>query len=120
MIIKGILKNGKLHGLVQMYGILPLDLNGHCKKANFDYNGLSFIGNYESGIPMGPSWRRLVGGAWIYGNVNKNGEFTGTNGIAYIYPDLELLMVGQFKNGLLVIITLTKYIWLKSSINEAR
>ena len=103
MIIKGILKNGKLHGLVQIYGILPLDLNGHCKKCNFDSNGLSFIGNYENGIPIGPCWRRLVGNAWMYGNVDKNGEYTSTNDIAYIYPDLELVMVGQFKNGLLVI-----------------
>ena len=38
----------------------------------------------------------------MYGNVDKNGEFTGTNDIAYIYPDLELVMLGQFKNGLLV------------------
>ena len=103
---------------MQIYGILPLDLNGHCK--GYHDNGLSFIGNYENGIPNGYCWRKLVGGAWMYGNVDKNGEFTGTNDIAYIYPDLELLMVGQFKNGLLVIITLTKYIWLKSSINEAR
>ena len=106
LIINGILKNGKLHGLVQIYGVLPLDLNGYCKKVNFDSNSLSFIGKYENGMPIGTCWRRLVGGAWMYGNVNRNGEFTGSNDIAYIYPDLELAMVGQFKNGLLVIITL--------------
>ena len=107
LIINGILRNGKLHGLVQMYGgVLPLDLNGYCKKVNFDSNSLSFIGHYENGMPIGTCWRRLVGGAWMYGNVNRSGKFTGSNGIAYIYPDLELAMVGQFKNGLLVIITL--------------
>ena len=103
MLLKGILQGGKLHGLVQIYGILPLDLNGHCKKIDSKTNDLSFIGNYENGIPIGPCWRRLVGGAWFYGIVNENGEFTGSNDIAYIYPDLELTMVGQFKNSLLVI-----------------
>ena len=103
LIIKSILKEGKLHGLVQIYGILPLDLKGHCKKVKFNKNYLSFIGKYENGKPIGPCWRRLVGDAYLYGVVNEYGEFTGTNDIAYVYPDLELVIVGQFKNGLLVI-----------------
>ena len=30
MIIEGSFKNGKLHGLVKMYGKLTADPNGHC------------------------------------------------------------------------------------------
>ena len=84
-----------------MYGIFPIDTNGICSE--YETNGLSFIGYYENGIPTGPCWRKLVGGAWMYGIVDENGQFTGKKDIAYIYPDLELLMVGQYKNGLLVI-----------------
>ena len=84
-----------------MYGIFPLDTNGICSE--YEAYGLSFIGYYENGIPTGPCWRKLVGGAWMYGIVDENGQFTGKKEIAYIYPDLELLMVGQYKNGLLVI-----------------
>ena len=43
----------------------------------------------------------LVGGSWIYGPVDENGEFTG-NDIAYLYQDLELAIIGKFKHGLLV------------------
>lgn len=88
-----------------MYGVLSIDPNGQCKE--YLTNGLSFIGNYENGISKGPCWRRLVGGAWMYGIVSEKGEFTGTNDIAYIYPDLELAMVGSYKNGLLVNIYLS-------------
>ena len=83
-----------------MYGIFPTDTNGIC--SGYESDGLSFIGYYENGIPTGPCWRRLVGGSWMYGIVDENGQFTGKKDIAYIYPDLELLMVGQYKNGLLV------------------
>ena len=43
----------------------------------------------------------LIGGAWIYGEVNENGEFTGNN-IAYVNQDLKTLFIGAFKNGLMV------------------
>ena len=33
--------------------------------------------------------------------VDENGEFTGDN-IAFIYQDLELALVGKFKNGIMV------------------
>ena len=38
----------------------------------------------------------------MYGIVNENGEFTGKKDMAYLYPDLELAMVGQYKKGLMV------------------
>ena len=83
-----------------MFGIMPMDPHGHCSEHISP--GLSFIGYYENGQAKGPCWRQLVGGSWMYGIVNKNGEFTGVSNMAYIYQDLELAMVGNYNKGLLV------------------
>ena len=93
------IKNGKLHGLVQIYGILTADPEGHCSSKLF--KGLSFVGWFEEGKPVGPCWRALLGGTYLYGVVDENGEFTGPD-IAFIYQDLELALVGEFQNGLMV------------------
>ena len=45
----------------------------------------------------------LIGGAWIYGKVDDNGEFTGHN-VAYVNQDLKTLFIGTFENGLMVCI----------------
>ena len=55
--IRGTLKNGKLHGIVQIFGILSRDPHGHC--AELIKDGLSFIGWYENGTPTGVCWRQL-------------------------------------------------------------
>ena len=46
--ILGSLKNGKLHGLVQIYGKLTADPEGHCSSRLF--KGLSFVGWFEEEI----------------------------------------------------------------------
>ena len=97
--ILGSLKNGKLHGLVQIYGKLTADPEGHCASKSF--KGLSFVGWFEEGKPAGPYWRALLGGTYLYGVVDENGEFTGPD-IAFIYQDLELALVGEFQKGLMV------------------
>ena len=107
--VRGSFKNGKLHGLIQVYGKMSVDPKGHCSEKYFD--GLSFIGWFEEGKPTGPCWRYLVGGTYIYGVVDNRGEFTGSNDIAFIYQDLELALVGEFNKGIMVIsqsITITK------------
>jgi hypothetical protein len=39
--------------------------------------GLGFIGNFADGVPVGKCWRELRGGAWLYGQVDQQGFFTG-------------------------------------------
>ena len=97
--ILGSLKNGKLHGLVQIYGKLTADPEGQCSSKLF--KGLSFVGWFEEGKPVGPCWRALLGGTYLYGVVDENGEFTGPD-IAFIYQDLELALIGEFQKGLMV------------------
>ena len=97
--ILGSIKNGKLHGLVQIYGKLTADPEGHCSSRLF--KGLSFVGWFEEGKPAGPYWRALLGETYLYGVVDENGEFTGPD-IAFIYQDLELALVGEFQMGLMV------------------
>ena len=98
--IRGTLKNGKLQGLVQIFGIFTRDPQENCGESV--YPGLSFVGWFEQGVPFGACWRQLVGESWIYGIVDENGRFTGEKNVAYIYQDLELAMVGKYTNGILV------------------
>ena len=65
----------------------------------FDYKIFHFP--HCEGKPVGATWRQLIGGAWLYGNLDQNGAFSGEN-FAYLYQDLELAIVGEFKDGLLV------------------
>ena len=97
--MRGTLKHGKLHGLVQLFGKASIAKDGPCSDRT--EQGLAFIGRFENGLPVGPCWRGLFGGSWLYGIVDSKGEFTGEN-IAFIYPDLELAMTGEFQNGFMV------------------
>ena len=65
------------------------------------FQGLFFLGWYENGKPTGPCWRQQVGSTYLYGIVDKNGEFTGDD-IGFIYQDLELALVGKFNKGIMV------------------
>ena len=71
----GRLRRGQLHGLIVLNGILSNDPQSYCK--NEVVNGLGFVGHFKDGVPHGICWRGLVGGAWIYGQVNEEGHFTG-------------------------------------------
>lgn len=93
------MKNGKLHGLIQLFGKSTVSKDGSC--SDKIERGLGFIGRFTDGIPVGPCWRSLMGGSWLFGDVNASGEFTG-NHIAYIYPDKNLAMIGDFQNGVMV------------------
>ena len=97
--VVGSFKDGKLHGLVQIFGKMTVDPKGHLSSTLFE--GLNFLGWFEKGKPVGPCWKFLVGGTYIYGMVDENGEFTGPN-IAFIYQDQELALVGEFKDGVMV------------------
>ena len=50
---------------------------------------------------MGVSWKFKVGGGFVVGQVNGDGEMSG-NGIAYVYPDHKTSIVGHFERGQLV------------------
>ena len=43
----GTFRNGQLHGIVQMYGKMTVDPEGHCSHSIL--NGLSFLGWFEDG-----------------------------------------------------------------------
>uniref|UniRef100_A0A0K2TBW1 SET domain-containing protein n=2 Tax=Lepeophtheirus salmonis TaxID=72036 RepID=A0A0K2TBW1_LEPSM len=96
--IYGQLKNGKYHGIVRRFGKYVTDPKHLCNSTSFP--GLAFIGRYDNGIPVGPSWRVVPGGGLLYGDIN-GAEFTGDN-LAYIYPDLDTVIIGKFKKGILI------------------
>ena len=79
---------------------MTFDRESHCATA-MNTNQLSFIGHFEDGIPTGPCWGGLLGGAWLWGKVDIDGEFTGDD-IAYIYPDMKTAFRGKFRKGIMV------------------
>ena len=87
MVIEGLFKNGYLEGCV-------------VGKTWSGGDGV-FIGEYHRGVAVGPCWRRLEGGGWLHGVVDKEGQFTGED-MMYIYPDLVTCLVGKFKNGVML------------------
>ena len=48
----------------------------------------------------------MIGGGWIYGNVDENGDHTGHD-IAYIYNDLSTAWLGHFEKGVMVKISIS-------------
>jgi hypothetical protein len=76
LIATGRLRMGRLHGFVVMNGMVTNDPKSPCAQSVF-HEGLGFIGHFKDGIPHGVCWRGLTGGAWIYGEVNDEGLFTG-------------------------------------------
>ena len=99
MVIYGKLEENRINGLTRIFGSVPIDKNSSC--SSFVTPTLSFVGRFKNGIPSGYCWRGLIGGAWLYGLVDNNGEFTGDE-IAYIYPDLKAVLLGRFINGTMV------------------
>ena len=76
MTIYGRLQHGQLHGMVLVKGMLSNDPQSLCSTTFFP--GLQFVGHYNQGQPIGVCWKRLFGDSWIYGDVDSEGEFTGT------------------------------------------
>ena len=75
MRVQGRLQNGKLEGLVVIRGIFSNDPQSLCLASKFQ--GLSFVGRFVDGHPTGTCWKGLIGGSWIVGEVDSEGEFTG-------------------------------------------
>jgi hypothetical protein len=69
------LKHGLMDGLVIMLGVYSVDPSSLCSSHSFD--GTGFIGRFKNGLETGNCWRGLIGGAWIHGEVDSEGHFTG-------------------------------------------
>ena len=52
-----------------------------CLCSDVSVDGVGFIGYFNEGIPTGFGWKGVFGGigngAWIYGEVDSQGDFTG-------------------------------------------
>ena len=73
-IASGRLHRGRFDGFVVVQGIISNDPQ-NC--GSFAVHGINFVGHFKAGKPHGVCWRELLGGGWIYGEVNKDGDFTG-------------------------------------------
>jgi len=107
--IQGEYKDGVLNGKARVYFTNDTWLEGFFKDGvlhgfcrHFDgKNSLSFVGMYRNGKAFGTCWKIVRGGGCVVGVVDEEGELTGMN-IAYIYPDFNTALVGNFKDGVLV------------------
>ena len=100
-LMSGRLSKGLLNGPVRMYGRMSTDPRGACSGQIEGVELLSFVGNYRDGRPSGRVWRGLIGGAWLHGEVDVDGELTGDR-IAYVYPDFRTAFVGRFERGIMI------------------
>ncbi len=76
------------------------DKRGKCSDRRVEL-GVSFVGHFRDGRPVGRVWRGLPGGTWVTGRVDQEGELTGED-VAFVYQDLKTAVVGRFKDGILV------------------
>jgi hypothetical protein len=85
-------RKGVRHGLCRTFGL--------SFKARSD--SLQSIAFYENGlIGAGAMWKGLIGGAYLVGNVDDDGEMFGDDCV-FIYPDLRTAISGNFRGGQLV------------------
>ena len=98
-VIQTQLHKSRLHGLIRVWGKIPADHIDGCKR-RFE-PGLGLICKYANGVPNSKCWRGLLGGAWIYGELAKDGEFTGKD-IVYINQDMSVGFKGTFHRGLMM------------------
>mgnify|MGYP001161651556 FL=1 len=84
-------RNGCIHGPVRRFTM---------KKFREFRQQLDFLGTYQKGKPWGMCWEYREGGGFLVGKVDpSNGEFSGDEGIAYLYPDLSTALLGAFVGG---------------------
>ena len=84
-------RKGCIHGPVRRFTM---------KKFREFRQQLDFLGTYQKGKPHGMCWQYREGGGFLVGKVDpSNGEFTGQEGIAYLYPDLSTALLGAFVDG---------------------
>ena len=89
--IEGYYHHGVPHGFQRIFGLKE---NSYSSRPSF-----RFAGRYFRGIARGFCWQGLFGGGILCGFVDPvDGTFTGSD-IAFIYPDFETVLRGQFKDG---------------------
>ena len=93
------LHKSKVHGMLRVWGTFPADPNDDCPGRILGELGLVCI--YSNGVPSGKCWRGLLGGAWIYGEMTEDGEFSGDD-IAYINQDISVGYKGMFDRALMI------------------
>ena len=98
-VIQTQLHKSRIHGVIRIWGKIPADHNDDCKR-RFE-PGLGLICKYANGVPIGKCWRGLLGGAWIYGELAEDGEFTGKD-MVYINQDMSVGFKGTFHRGLMM------------------
>jgi len=95
--LQGFAKDGVVDGLARALG-QPIQLAGSWLARN---PVGAWVGRLKEGRPNGVWWLCLEGGAWLVGQVDHRGAFTGEN-VAFLYQDLSTALVGEFTDGQMV------------------
>ena len=91
--------NGKRHGLSREFRGCKPQFASTCEHF---YKELLQVSYYQNDIPIGISWRQLIGGSYMVGELDKESEeFSGRN-ILYLYPDLTSGIRGRFVDSKLI------------------
>eukprot|EP00094_Tigriopus_californicus_P000772 TCALIF_00747-PA protein Name:"Similar to setd7 Histone-lysine N-methyltransferase SETD7 (Danio rerio)" AED:0.33 eAED:0.33 QI:70/0.5/0.33/0.66/1/1/3/69/754 len=97
--LSGWIEDNVIHGPIYVGGevpILPITVPMN-EIMHYVKPGLGMLGRFESGKPIGPIWIGMFGGGRLYGELNADHEFTGTN-LTFIYADMETALHGQFED----------------------
>ena len=96
----GQINGSGLNGPIRQFGLTVLDQAHPCSKSvskHIEGDQFSLLCRHKNGKAVGFCWKRVFGNGYLYGIET----FTGDN-IAYIYPDLETVLIGKFKTGIMI------------------
>lgn len=104
--ITGTYKRGKLQGKGKVFLTSGIVLQGTFEDSKLEglvrgfaeqQGNMCLVGRFKDGRPSGPFWKMLTGRAFIYGNLDRGGRFTGLR-IFYLFPDISTSICGFFKD----------------------
>jgi hypothetical protein len=87
---EGQFRAGCCHGFARTFGI-----------GSYTTNCLKSFACYNNGVRVGWVYEGLLGGGYLVGRVDGEGELTGPD-IAFVYPDFRTALRGEFREGRMV------------------
>ncbi len=96
-------KAGVMHSVSVVLGLRPLytSVSKWPQENGIGVPGIGLLTAYRNGCPEGYFWVGLIGGGYLHGKLDAEGKITG-RAIAYIYPDGETALKGEFVDGKMV------------------
>ncbi len=95
-------RGGVMHGPAVGLGLGHLSTPERelTRRAGYGVPGVGWLGVLRGGRAEGAVWAGMVGGGFLHGRVDAEGQLTGDD-VAFVYPDGETALVGSFERGVM-------------------